>query len=392
MSDTYVKCMDREFQPHTLRELFEKDEDDKDFIYFNSKNRDDDTRNQLKYRIPEHQRFPQWNKEDKKILINTIFKNYPISSIIVSEKVINGTDIVYDIEDGQTRLSILQEFYDNNFTIKINDTEKTFNELTSRQQNTFLDYKIIVEIIKKISTNTEEEFNSNIHDVFERLQKGKTLGDPDKLWNRKNLDIVQFAIQIIEDLNTNKIHDNYNNELQTKNFGTKKRGILPDIVGMILGICYMNSWYESHNNDYLTAYRFQIEIINRTLTSDNKKKIKKFLKHYINIIHMVNELEDENAVLKIQYFKCNKIWGTLLLDYLNITKDDEMEKHKKMWIFIINTAKKNKNFFNELWYGLAKGDKQNTTYDGFVARLERYKEFYKEPEKINDERKLEFTL
>ena len=271
MSDIYVKCMDREFQPRTLRELFEKDEDE-NFINFNYKNRDDDTRNQLKYRIPEHQRFPQWNKEDKQILINTIFKNYPISSIIVSEKVINGSDIVYDIEDGQTRLSILQEFYDNNFTIKINETEKTFNELTSRQQNTFLDYKIIVEIIKKISTNTEEEFNSNIHDVFERLQKGKTLGDPDKLWNRKNLDIVKFAIQLIEDLNTNKIHDNYNNELQTKKFGTKKRGILPDIVGMILGVCYMNSWYESHNNDYLTAYRFQIQIIGRTLTSDNKKK------------------------------------------------------------------------------------------------------------------------
>ena len=69
-----------------------------------------------------------------------------------------------------------------------------------------------------------------------------------------------------------------------------------------------------------------------------------------------------------------------------------MEKHKQMWIFIINTAKKNKNFFNDLWYGLAKGDKQNTTYDGISVRLERFKEFYKEPEKINDERKLEFTL
>jgi len=28
MSDRYVKCMDREFQPRTLRELFEKDEDE----------------------------------------------------------------------------------------------------------------------------------------------------------------------------------------------------------------------------------------------------------------------------------------------------------------------------------------------------------------------------
>ena len=41
---------------------------------------------------------------------------------------------------------------------------------------------------------------------------------------------------------------------------------------MILGVCYMNSWYQqSHRNDYLTAYRFQIDIIDRTLTSDNKK-------------------------------------------------------------------------------------------------------------------------
>ena len=61
-------------------------------------------------------------KRKKEELINTIFKNYPISSIILSQKIYND-GVVFDIEDGQTRLSILQEFYDNKFSIMINDTD-----------------------------------------------------------------------------------------------------------------------------------------------------------------------------------------------------------------------------------------------------------------------------
>jgi hypothetical protein len=37
----------------------------------------------IQFRIPEHQRFPNWNKDKKKLLINSILNNYPIHSIIL---------------------------------------------------------------------------------------------------------------------------------------------------------------------------------------------------------------------------------------------------------------------------------------------------------------------
>ena len=64
--DNFTKCMDREFQTITLRELFEKD-DDNNYINFNYTNRNEEDRYTLKYRIPEHQRFPQWQKEKNEI-------------------------------------------------------------------------------------------------------------------------------------------------------------------------------------------------------------------------------------------------------------------------------------------------------------------------------------
>ena len=64
--DNFTKCMDREFQTITLRELFEKD-DDNNYINFNYTNRNEEDRYTLKYRIPEHQRFPQWQKKKRRI-------------------------------------------------------------------------------------------------------------------------------------------------------------------------------------------------------------------------------------------------------------------------------------------------------------------------------------
>ena len=58
------------------------------------------------FRIPIHNRFPQWKSSKSEDLVDSIMKNYPIHSIMTSQHVSEG--IVYkDIEDGQTRLSVL---------------------------------------------------------------------------------------------------------------------------------------------------------------------------------------------------------------------------------------------------------------------------------------------
>ena len=108
--------MNRSTQQKKLGWIFEKSEDDS-FKRFNYMERVSD---RFKYfRIPEHQRFPNWNKNKKKCLIDSVLRNYPIHSIICSkhhEVIDNRVKEYLDIEDGQTRLSILQEYYNGGYT------------------------------------------------------------------------------------------------------------------------------------------------------------------------------------------------------------------------------------------------------------------------------------
>ena len=65
------------------------------------------------YRVPEHQRFPAWSLPKKQRLVDSVLKNFPIHAIIgVEQRRINGTAIEEwcDIEDGQTRMTYLQDF------------------------------------------------------------------------------------------------------------------------------------------------------------------------------------------------------------------------------------------------------------------------------------------
>ena len=138
------QVMKREFpEPITIRELCEIDDDDK-FCRFDYTKRYDGVKNlegsNLEYRIPNHQRKPEWNKKQKSELIDTIFKGFPIGSIILSERIEEDTKY-YDIEDGQTRLSNIQGYFMNRYPL-IEETNTYFKDLKQSEMNRFLDYKI----------------------------------------------------------------------------------------------------------------------------------------------------------------------------------------------------------------------------------------------------------
>ena len=72
------------------------------------------------YRIPEHQRFPAWSTKKKQSLVESVLNNWPIHAIILSKQIEQHlTDDhqeptfneYFNIEDGQTRLSALQDFF-----------------------------------------------------------------------------------------------------------------------------------------------------------------------------------------------------------------------------------------------------------------------------------------
>ena len=162
--------MNRTIQQKKLGWLFEKN--DTGYKRFNFMNRED---KQLLFRIPEHQRFPSWNNEKKKLLVDSVMKNYPIHSIICSKHYdIINTKVYefYDIEDGQTRLSILQSYFNGDFP---DSCGNYFEDLPQNIQRSFENYEVSIEFI------TVEDGNEDIiNDIFDRLQMGQPLKDCDK--------------------------------------------------------------------------------------------------------------------------------------------------------------------------------------------------------------------
>jgi len=336
----------------SLRRLCEKNNDE--YIIFDYRER---SSNNLLYSIPEHQRHPQWDKSDKEHLIDSIYRGYTIDGIILSQHIREG-QIRYDIEDGQSRLSILQEFHNNKFKFH----GRYFEDLTDSQKNIYLNYTISREILTPMPGRTEEEFQEDIYNIFERLQMGVSLSNPDKYWNRSKTPGVTFANELIEEFN-----DPDNNYLGTKTYGTKARSVLPEFCAMISAVLYDN---------YGPAFRFQYENINKILTELQKTRVRSFMNHYTNIINTAEETIMVNPN-KQSYNKCSKFWGTICMDWtLNNNRQEQIIK----WVYIINISRNSENFIKgsqTLYNGMNKASKQNTTNEAIESRLNRINDFYR---------------
>jgi len=357
----------------TLSELFEYDKVTKSYTIFDSRARPSSN---LLYRIPKHQRFPQWNKEQKLGLIDTVFQNYTMSGIVLSEKKImkNGKMVnYYDIEDGQTRLSILQDFHACRFALS---NDLTFDDLDLEDQKRFLDYKITKEVIQN-NSRTSEDYDNHIHEMFERLQGGKRLTDDDKYWNRDKSPLVTFAISIIK---------TYGNDFNIKNFSDKKRKGLTNVCGLIGGFLY-----GSNNNKmgYSPAFRHQMHNLNKEITKSQQSSVINFIKYYISIKNDSYSIITKNKGEKDIDFKNNaKYINMIMLDYKDHTNS------KKIWIDYFILSRHNPNFSTgtcSIYNNLTKANKQNNSEENIRVRLNRVKEFYRDKERTAEEHGIVYT-
>jgi len=382
------QVMKREFpEPITIRELCEIDDDDK-FCRFDYTKRYDGVKNlegsNLEYRIPNHQRKPEWNKKQKSELIDTIFKGFPIGSIILSERIEEDTKY-YDIEDGQTRLSNIQGYFMNRYPL-FEETNTYFKDLKQSEMNRFLDYKIPKIILQKCNNIDDDEHDDNIHETFERLQGGKSLADKDKIMNRIDKPIVKFVVEEI----IPKYHD-YDSEdyLGVRKFNMlNNRKVLPDINGIICGLCFQNE--PCFEKGYLTAFKDNGNIlIDKSLDNNQKTLVYDFIDWYYDMIKGCNITRDpDDTDIKINYGKFNKVLGLCVFDYIkDVTTYDEK---KEMWVDIINIMKTSYNFMDTIWNGLSKGDQRNCTKSGLTKRLERIREFYNDKATISREHGIKY--
>ncbi len=144
---------------------------------------------------PEYQRGEVWTSAQKKRLIDSVLRGYPIPLIYlhhIETKVAGAKREDFEIIDGQQRIATLSDFKDGAFKLfdPIKDAEearfpsfiqeqacpwggKTFDELTGDLQEQFLNTMMSVVMI-------ETDVPNEARDLFIRLQAGMPLNSQEK--------------------------------------------------------------------------------------------------------------------------------------------------------------------------------------------------------------------
>ena len=373
------QVMNRTRVETTLGDIFELDNSEEPQPrFFNSKTR---RQNGMKYRIPEHQRYPQWKSEQKNRLVDTIFRNYPMNGFVVSQHIEDNV-IYYDLEDGQTRLSNLQDFYMNLYEFEKNDgTTVFYRDLPRALQRRFENYKISIEILSDF-----DEEGHDISEAFDRLQNGSPLKDKDLYWNRKNeYPLVKKAFTLIKE---SYWHKNYMNT--AKGITDKHRNHLPDITTLIYAII---NYHKKKALDisppkrktFWQSFRAQVPELKIEISETDNARIKRFMIYLNEIISDVYAELPPSTKPKEKvsiWCKLSKQTGMILYEWLENETADEavMEANQEKWVEMMNLERRSSDLMfkgkKTMWNGMTSTVKQNTSDASIAARLDRVNEFY----------------
>lgn len=97
---------------------------------------------------PDYQRDYVWDKKDKILLLDSIFKNIDIGKFVLiylSDEEWQERGFGYEILDGKQRLNTIIEFYENKLSYK----GKYFNDLSKIDKRAFMEHNISVADVKE---------------------------------------------------------------------------------------------------------------------------------------------------------------------------------------------------------------------------------------------------
>lgn len=380
------KKMRREPRTCTLGDMFEKDEEGNPRI-FNAELR---CQSGLRYRIPEHQRYPSWKKENKELLVDTVFRNYPMSGFVVSEHSDNGP-LYYDFEDGQSRMSILQEYYNDGFTYTTeNGQDVKFSQLPHSVKRQFENYKIYIEVMCDFEENTQFE-------VFERLQFGEQLKDKDLYWNRRDYTYIQKSMDIID---TEQWKGTYMNTKE--GITDKKRTALPSVVTLLFSIIQYHGIKSGESNgskrkSMWKSFRAQAPKLDTVISALDEARIKLFLEYLNDIIDQVYETYPKQFRENISTWNnLAKQTGMILYEWLETEtehfypdRETVMKVNQQKWVEIMVLERKSGDLMfkgkKTMWNGMNSTHKQNTDDAALAARLQRVNEFYANREAVSEQ-------
>ena len=131
-------------------------------------------RRRNRYDIPDWQRGEVWDTARKQRLIDSILRGWKLPKFYF----VKTSDDVYQVEDGQQRLSAIFEFCSNELPLSPESVERFgglfYRDLSQKVADSLDDFEIEYDVIEDA---TDEE----LKDFFQRLQAGLSLTSSEKL-------------------------------------------------------------------------------------------------------------------------------------------------------------------------------------------------------------------
>jgi len=309
-----------------------------------------------RYRIPAHQRFPSWSEEKKQKLIDTILQDYPLGSIIVTSHVeisVGGSlQQYFNIQDGQTRLTVLHEFSNNKFSTK---DGRYYRDLSEEERARFNNYQISWELIEKVDATTDREFDEIIADMFERLNSGKPLTDNDKFHARLSTPVMR----LVESLRTSPEFG-----ILLKKYcwseigGGKKFTGLKEMAAVIMSVILRDAHFIT------TSYALNGERMVRTdIKPEDVEQVSRFLRWYFSIIECA--IPNVSKPTRGMFNKIPSTLGMMLFDWIQ----HPGATHDAMWVNFIKANYEHKDFIKTLFATLNDGDRRCATISAFNAKF-----------------------
>ncbi len=132
---------------------------------------------------PPYQRKAVWKKNKKQELMNSLFRRFYIPKLVIREVRLDENKTVFEIVDGQQRITTVQDFFDNMYPLskELGDISKDlvgkyYKDLGSDIRK-FIDknLKFQADVILNIEKPSNVEHQIIATEIFWRLQQGESL-------------------------------------------------------------------------------------------------------------------------------------------------------------------------------------------------------------------------
>lgn len=132
---------------------------------------------------PPYQRKVVWKRKKKQSLMDSLFRRYYIPKLVIREVRLDDNNVLYEIVDGQQRITTVQEFFDNVYPLPKSLSDlgedvggKYYKDLGTDVRK-FIDksLKYQADVIKDIEEPENVQHQIIATDIFWRLQQGETL-------------------------------------------------------------------------------------------------------------------------------------------------------------------------------------------------------------------------